>query len=143
VLAWLLGEPDGRRAALMLAGADLVTASDLTVLECSRALVRAVALSAIPASRAARLAARLDGTAAHWRLMPISPDILARARRPFPTEPVRSLDAIHLASALELAGALGDVGVLSLDHRVRAAAGGLGLRVVPEQQHGSPGPPRR
>jgi hypothetical protein len=33
VLAWLLGEPDGRRAAAALARAELVTASDLTVLE--------------------------------------------------------------------------------------------------------------
>jgi hypothetical protein len=64
--------------------------------------------------------------------MPISSEIPARARQPFPAEPIRSLDAIHLASALELAAALPDVGLLSLDHRVRAAGTGLGLRVVPE-----------
>ena len=132
MLAWLLGEPDSRRAEAALAGADLVTASDLTVLECARSLVRAVALSEISEQRATRLRATLDRTVAHWRLMPVSAEILARARQPFPSEPVRSLDAIHLASALELAGALPDVGLLSLDHRVRAAGTGLGLRVVPE-----------
>lgn len=94
--------------------------------------MRAVALSEISQPRAARLHATLARTVAHWRLMPISSEILARARQPFPAEPTRSLDAIHLASALQLAGALPDVGLLSLDRRMRAAAASLGLRVVPE-----------
>jgi hypothetical protein len=73
----------------------------------------------------------LARTAARWRLMPITTEILDRARRPFPAEPLRSLDAIHLASALLISTTLPAVGLLSLDRRVRAAAGALGLRVVP------------
>ncbi len=132
MLAWLLGEASGSRTGTALADADLVTASDLTVLECARNLVRAAALSVIPERRATRLRVTLARSVAHWRLMPISTEILERARQPFPSEPVRSLDAIHLASALTVAGALRDVGLLSLDHRVRAAGIGLGLRLVPE-----------
>ena len=132
MLAWLLGEPDGRRAATALGRAQIVMASELTFLECARSLVRAVTLSEISRPRAARLHATLIHTVAHWRLMPISSEILARARQPFPLEPIRSLDAIHLASALALARALPDLGLLSLDHRVRAAGAGLGLRVIPE-----------
>lgn len=64
--------------------------------------------------------------------MPISEEILSRARQPFPGEPIRSLDAIHLASVLVAAGSLPDVGLLSLDRRVRTAGTRLGLPVVPE-----------
>jgi len=74
----------------------------------------------------------LARVARHWRLMPISREIVNRARQPFPGEPIRSLDAIHLASALLAAGALPDVALLSLDRRVRATGARLGLRVLPE-----------
>lgn len=118
------------RAAL--ADAATVTASDLTLLECDRGLIRAVTLRALARDRASRLHARLTATALHWRIVPITREIITRARQPFPEEPVRSLDAIHLASALVVADVLPDCGVLSLDRRVRAAAAGLGLGVVPE-----------
>ena len=114
-----------------LDAADLVTASDLTLLECDRSLVRGITLGVLSNERAARIHARLVATAAHWRLMPITREIVNRARQPFPEEPVRSLDAIHLASALTAADSLPDVGLLSLDRRVRAAGTRLGLRVVP------------
>jgi hypothetical protein len=117
------------RAAL--AGAEVVIASDLTLLECDRGLIRAVTLGVLASDRAARLHARLAATAIHWRLMPITREIIARARQPFPEEPIRSLDAIHLASAVVAADVLPDFGVLTLDRRVRAAASELGLRVVP------------
>ena len=64
--------------------------------------------------------------------MPISPEVLDRARRPFPAEPIRSLDAIHLASAMLAAGSGTELAVLSLDPRVRASAVALGLPTVPD-----------
>ena len=81
--------------------------------------------------QAAPVRSLLARTTARWRLMPITAEIVDRARRPFPAEPVRSLDAIHLASILLLSTTLPEVGLLSLDRRVRAAAGALGLHVVP------------
>jgi hypothetical protein len=80
---------------------------------------------------AAPLRGVLARTAARWRLMPITSEILDRARRPFPAEPIRSLDAIHLASALLIFTTLPEVSLLSLDRRVRATAGALGFHVVP------------
>ena len=68
----------------------------------------------------------------HWRLIPISREIVDRARQPFPGEPIRSLDAVHLASALLAAAALPDFALLSLDRRVRATGSRLGLRVLPD-----------
>lgn len=73
----------------------------------------------------------LETTAAHWTLLSIGHAVIDRARRPFPAEPVRTLDALHLASALNAAEALDDLTVLSLDRRVRSSASALGLSVLP------------
>jgi len=102
------------------------------VLECDRALVRAMALEALSEQRAGRLRAILSRMTARWQLMPITREVIGRARQPFPGEPIRSLDAIHLASALLASDSLPDLSLLSLDHRVRASAQRLGLQVVPE-----------
>ena len=50
VLAWLLGEEAGRRVREVLRQAEIVIASDLTVLECDRVLIRAVTLGEIGVS---------------------------------------------------------------------------------------------
>lgn len=63
--------------------------------------------------------------------MRVDGEIIERARRPFPGEPIRTLDALHLASALVAGAAVGDLALLTLDERVRMAAAALGLRVVP------------
>ena len=94
-------------------------------------MVRAVALSTIRQDRAARLQTVLEGVVAHWRLIPVAREIVNRARQPFPGEPIRSLDAIHLASALAAAESVPDFALLSLDRRVRTTGSHLGLRVLP------------
>jgi hypothetical protein len=132
VLAWLLGEADGRHVAEALDRADSVLASDLTLLECDRSLVRASALSLVREERAAGLRQTLARTVRHWRLMPVSREIVDRARQPFPGEPIRSLDAIHLASALAAAGSVPELALLSLDRRVRSTGARLGLRTLPD-----------
>ena len=63
--------------------------------------------------------------------MRIEGEVVERARRPFPVEPIRTLDAIHLASALLASARVADLGLLSLDERVRTAGRALGLPVVP------------
>lgn len=63
--------------------------------------------------------------------MRIEGDVVERARRPFPFEPVRTLDAIHLASAILANTLVADLALLSLDERVRRAGRALGLHVVP------------
>ena len=44
MLSWLLGEPAGEEVRQALAGAERVIASDLTLVECERALLRAQAV---------------------------------------------------------------------------------------------------
>ena len=60
-------------------------------------------------------------------LVPIDDAVLAIARRLDPSE-LRSLDAIHLATALSISSDLG--AVFSYDDRLAAAAAGAGLRVL-------------
>jgi hypothetical protein len=73
----------------------------------------------------------LAKASAHWHRLPLRDEIIERAKRPFPVEPVRTLDAIHLASALVARSAVPDVALLTLDRRIRDAGLGLGFEVVP------------
>src|SRR5207249_11802593 len=58
-------------------------------------------------------------------------EILDRARRPFPGEPVRTLNALHLASALTARAAIPELAILSLDSSIRKSSLDLGFEVVP------------
>ena len=100
VLAWLLGDTDGESVREALSGAEIVLASQLTLIECSRILIRAGATGRLTEGQAADREARLRQVEPHWTLLEIDAEIVERARRPFPLEPIRILDAVHLASAL-------------------------------------------
>ena len=132
VLAWLLGEPEGESVAGELAAAEAVISSSLTLVECERCLIRAVATGAAPEAVAIDRRAALRRAAVHWHLVRVEDEVTERASRPFPVEPVRTLDALHLATALLLRSAMPDLRVLTLDRRVRDNARSLGLSVAPE-----------
>jgi predicted nucleic acid-binding protein len=131
VLAWLLGEEAAALVREILGKAELVIASDLTLLECDRVLIRAVALDEIDEAAASDRRAHLNEAAAHWHVLRLSTDIVDRARHRFPGEPIRTLDAIHLASALTARSGVAGVDLLSLDDRVRRAGAQLGFRLQP------------
>ena len=127
VLSWLLGEADNGRVRRALAQAGTIVSSDLTLIECDRALHRGVETEIQSANRRALL----NQAAAHWLVLKLFDEIVERSRRPFPVEPIRTLDAIHLASALVVRVAFPDLVVLSLDHRLRSSAHELGFEVLP------------
>lgn len=130
VLAWLLGEPTAPAVRETLRRAERVVASTLTPLECARALARGVALGTLDRD-AARAAERLlTGAARGWALLELTGPPVERAARRFPHEPVRTLDALHLATALEFQAALGTLTVLSLDARIRENAAALGMALA-------------
>jgi hypothetical protein len=56
--------------------------------------------------------------------------ILARVRRPFPVEPIRTLDAIHLATAELLGEPPPLMTIVTRDDRVRENAVALGYAVA-------------
>jgi predicted nucleic acid-binding protein len=114
-----------------LTEATHILTSELTLVECDRALIRARTSLNLGAMEIEKRRALLETRARHWTLMAIDPAVIDRARRPFPVEPIRTLDALHLASALGAKEALDDLAMLSLDHRVRSTARAMGLRVLP------------
>ncbi len=131
VLAWLLDEPSAATVRQLLGSSEITVSSDLALIECDRVLLRAVALKELTEAEAADRRAHLVTAAAHWQILRIAPEIVDRARQPFPGEPIRTLDAIHLASLMVGRSAVRGLGLLSLDDRVRKAAKGLGVDIVP------------
>jgi len=113
-----------------LSGEGLVTSS-LTFLEAARAVARARRERRL-APHAAREAERqLAAFERACDLVAVDDEVLRRARAGLPVEPVRSLDAIHLASIRVLDEELGGLTVVSCDDRVRRNAGALGFALVP------------
>jgi predicted nucleic acid-binding protein len=131
VLAWLLGQAGAAEARESLASADAVVASDLTMVECDRVLIRATALGELAEAEAASRRAELNAVAMHWTLLRLAGEAIDRARQRFPLEPIRTLDALHLACALVAKSAVPDVVVLSLDDQVRRNARALGFDLLP------------
>jgi uncharacterized protein with PIN domain len=132
VLAWLFDEPSADSVRSLLGASEITVASDLTLIECDRVLLRAVALKELTEAEGADRHAHLVTAASHWQVLRIAPEIVDRARRSYPGDPIRTLDAIHLASLLVGRSAVQGLGLLSLDDRVREAAKELGVKVVPE-----------
>jgi predicted nucleic acid-binding protein len=131
VLGWLLDENSAAAVRGSLAAAEIIFASDLTLIECDRVILRAAALGELTEAEAADRRAHLTAAASHWQILRVAPEIVERARQPFPGEPIRTLDAIHLASALVARTAIAGLTLLSLDDRVRKAGKKLGLDVIP------------
>ncbi len=128
VLAWLLGESRATTVLSIINDAESVLTSVLTGVEVRRSLARARAAGAISEAAAAHLDGIFETVSRTWILMEAGPEVRARAAAPFPVEPIRTLDAIHLATALEFLRAVEDVRVLSLDKRVLDNIGPLGMQ---------------
>lgn len=137
VLRWLLGGARGDEVRDVLQAAEVVVASRLTLVEAQRALVRAAALGELTEVDALLVTAELASAAARWTIIEVLPEIAERAGQRFPAEPVRTLDAVHLATALFLTPHVGPLAVLSTDDRIARNAPLLGLdlalpRSIPE-----------
>ncbi len=97
-------------------------------------LTRAAHLGELTEADAAARRAELQASSAHWTILRLSTDIIDRARQRFPSEPVRTLDALHLAAAIAAKAAASDLALLSLDDQIRANARALGFAVVPPDE---------
>lgn len=131
VLAWLLREPRNPEVLQTLKVAEQLVSSVITRAECLRNLVRYEATSRLDSDRVCEARGLFRDAVANWTLRDLDDVALDRSGKPFPVEPVRTLDAIHLATALEFHAALGSLTMLSLDERIRANAAALGMEVAP------------
>jgi predicted nucleic acid-binding protein len=127
VLRWLFHEPDAPSIARRIQETAEPVCSALTILEVQRALVRAERERPSRGRKFGVLRRQLGEASADWNVLEITPDIRIRAGEPFPIEPIRTLDAIHLATALRFARAVPELSVLTFDRRILANLEPLGL----------------
>ena len=104
-----------------------VLTSRLTLIETRRLVRRAERDRRVSATQASDLLAIFAQAASTWAILEITDEVARRAEDAFPVEPVRTLDAVHLASMLFLRQAFPDLEVLTRDRRVRANVAQLGF----------------
>ncbi len=133
VLAWIFEEERSDRVQRALRQASRVVSSDLTLVECDRAFHRAEMLGRVDTVETGQMRALLAAAVGNWTMYGLHAEIVGRARQRFPLEPVRSLDALHLATALVAREIRPGLAFLGLDRRVRDNAVALGFEVVPAE----------
>jgi hypothetical protein len=132
VLGWLLGSPHRGTISEVLAKAPSVTTSEITHVEVARTIARLEATKVLsgPAASAAR--EEFDMEQSDWHVSEIAKGTWARLAAPFPVEPVKTLDGVHLAAIEELRANLHVLTVLSLDDGVRRNARAMNMLVEPK-----------
>jgi len=129
VLRWLFGEVGGDHVRVVMSESTKVTSSRLTLIEARRVVRRAERERRLTAAQSADVLAVLAQAASRWAVLELSEQVARRAEDGFPHEPVRTLDALHLASALLLRQSVPDLAVLTADERISANATLLGFHV--------------
>jgi predicted nucleic acid-binding protein len=120
----------GRAALLRLLRQHEVVASAILPVEIRGALRRRAAENVIESRRLPAALQQLDSDRVQWNMLAVSTEILERAEQIVASQAVRTLDAIHIASAQEFAGRLQTrVPFISADHRQSEAAAAAGLTV--------------
>jgi predicted nucleic acid-binding protein len=104
--------------------------SALTLAEPERAVLRARLTGRVTAKAERNAIRGLQTFSRRCELVAVPPDVLVRAGRPFPIEPIRTLDAIHLATIELLGEAPQLVTVVTRDSRVERNARALGYVVA-------------
>jgi predicted nucleic acid-binding protein len=103
--------------------------SALTIAETARAILRARTAARLTADQERAAVRALRRFERRSFLVALTDAILDRVRRPFPVEPVRTLDAVHLATTELLGEPPPLITVVTRDVRVRQNAEALGYRV--------------
>jgi hypothetical protein len=110
------------------AGTQLVT-SALTLAEAGRAIIRARATGRLTTAEEQTAVRALRTFERRCFTLDVDRAVLTRVRRPFPIEPLRTFDAVHLATTELLGEAPQVVTIVTRDVRVRDNARALGYTV--------------
>ena len=127
LVAALLERDLAARASIHAQGRRVTSA--LTLAEAARAILRGRATGRLSESDERAAIRGLQVFARRCDLVGVTDAVLARVGRPFPVEPIRTLDAVHLATAEELAEPPALVTIITRDARVRDNARALGYAV--------------
>ena len=128
LLAALLEQDAAALQSLRSSGQHVTSA--LTFAEANRAVVRARIAGRLTIAEERDAIRALRTFERRCSIVTVSDAILARAGHPFPIEPIRTLDAIHLATAEILGEPPQLVTILTRDTRVRENAVALGFAVA-------------
>jgi len=121
----------GRREVLRLLRRHACVTSAVLPVELRSALKRRVSEGTVDSSRVPEVLKRVAVDRAYWTLMDVGPDVLAAAETLAAAYPLRTLDAIHVASAQLFAGRVTSPELIfvSADARQIAAAAAVGMAV--------------
>ena len=103
--------------------------SALTIAETARAILRARATARLTTGEEQAAVGALRRFELRCYVVGVTDAVLARVRRPFPIEPIRTLDAVHLATTEMIDEPPPLVVVVTRDVRVRENARALGYAV--------------
>ena len=127
LVAALLEGDTAAKASIRAEGQRVTSA--LTLTETSRAVLRARLSGRITAQQERAALLTLKQFTRRFHIVTVTEAILAHAGRRFPVEPVRTLDAIHLATAEALGDPPALVTIVTRNVRVRVNANALGYPV--------------
>lgn len=105
-----------------LQNARVLVTSRLSRVEAARALLRLRQLSETPESRLAEAERNLDALWARCEMWELSPAVCEMAARVAPRIPLRTLDALHLATYLLARREIDGLDLLTADRRLAEAA---------------------
>ena len=124
---------EGDETSRSLLSTETCYTSALTFAEARRAIRRARATGRLDAAGAQHARRRLAEFESWSEVVPVNDEVLHRTGEEFPVEPVRTLDAVHLATLQMLGEVLPNLDMVSSDERVRLNAQALGFRVLPAE----------
>ena len=124
-------EEPGRRELLQLLRRHDVVASAILTVELRSACRRRIADRTLEGARWPAIASRIAADRAYWTLVDVGAEVLAAAETLVATRALRTLDAIHVASAQLFAdrAAMPALLFVSADRRQTEAAAAIGLAV--------------
>jgi PIN domain len=119
LLRWLFEQAQAAAVLDHLRSSARIVCSRLTLVELRRVVRRAVATAEVEETQAGALLAAVARASARWTVLELTREVTDRVEGCFPREPLRTLNALHLASALVLRHSLPDLRLLSVHDRVR------------------------
>ena len=119
LLTWLFDEPDASQIIDTTNDADLIVASDLLRIETMRAIKRAQYEKLITLEQRDTLIQTFRDYIQSCFRMSMDDSVIDGATVDFPVEPVRSLDAVHLSTALEYKKLYPELKMLTTDARLK------------------------
>jgi hypothetical protein len=124
-------DEEGRREVLQLLRRYEVVTSAILSVELRSALRRRVSDGTLDAAQVPEILKRVATDRAYWRLVEVASGVLAAAETLVAAHPLRTLDAIHVASAQLFAARItaAELIFVSADARQTAAAAAVGMTI--------------